>query len=150
MRATPTPPRLGHVAIPATDPQRLAAFYQGLLDLEVVRRTSNPLIGEAILLSGAPSEEDHELVFATNPGARHIAFRVDTLGQLRALYGRARERGLPIPYALDSGIAIGFFVRDPEGNAIEIYLATTRSHRCTPPLSDPDQIARLILGCAPS
>jgi catechol-2,3-dioxygenase len=140
------PPRLGHVAITARDPERAAEFYRDLLDLRIVRQTSNPLAGDAVLLSGDRGREDHELVFVNNPGAGHVAFRVDTLEQLRAFYTRAKRQRLPIPYALDSGVALGFFVRDPEGNAVEIYLARPEPRNDRPPLSDPDLIDELILG----
>ena len=139
------PPRLGHVAITAGDPESAAEFYQELLDLRIVRQTSNPLAGDAVLLSGDPLREEHELAFVTNPGAGHIAFRVDNLEQLRATYARAKRKGLPIPYALDSGVAIGFFVRDPDGNAVEIYLARPQPRNERPPLTDPDLIDKLIL-----
>jgi catechol-2,3-dioxygenase len=138
--------RLGHTAISVTNPARVAEFYRDLLDLEIVRQTSNPLIGDAVLLSGDRSEEDHELVLTTNEGARHIAFRVRTLDQLRARYRRARARGLQVPYALDSGVAIGFFVRDPEGNAVEIYMAFPHPRNEKRPLIDVGEIDALILG----
>ena len=144
-RQAPSSARLGHVAISASDPERVADFYRGLLDLQVVRQTSNPLVGDAALLSGDPGREDHELVFVSNGNAQHIAFRVDTLEELRALYTRAKRSGLQIPYAIDSGIAVGFFVRDPEGNAIEIYLARSDRRTERPPLSEPELIDELIL-----
>jgi catechol-2,3-dioxygenase len=138
--------RLGHAAISVRDPGRLGDFYQELVGLRIVRRTTSPLIGDSVLLSGDQAREDHELVLLTNPGARHIAFRVNALEQLRAIYERAKRQGLAIEYALDSGIALGFFVRDPEGNAIEIYLAASRPRRDKPPLSDPNEIDQLMLG----
>ena len=141
-----TPARLGHTAITVSDPARVAEFYRELLDLEIVRRTRSPLAGDAVLLSGEPSEEDHELVLTTNASARHIAFRVRTPEQLTALYRRAKERGLQVPYALDLGVAVGFFVRDPEGNAVEIYMARHEPRNDKPPLTDPDEIDSLILG----
>jgi len=144
MHAT-TPPRLGHVAIAVREPRRVAAFYRDLLDLEIVRDGGNPLTGDAVLLSGDPSREDHELVLFTNPAAEHIAFRVETARQLRALYVRAKQRGLAVPYALDSAVALGFFVRDAEGNAVEIYLARSRPGHDRPLLSDPEEIDRLML-----
>ena len=145
MSAKVTPTRLGHTAIPAHDPARVAEFYRDLLELQIVRQTSNPAVGEAVLLSGDPAREDHELVLITNSAARHIAFRVERVEQLRGLYNRAKRMGLQIPYALDSGTAVGFFVRDPEGNAVEIYLAANEAHRDKPPLSEPGEIDRLIL-----
>ena len=60
MRATVTPPRLGHEAVAASDPQRLAAFYRDLLELQIVRQTSNPQVGAAVLLSGDARVEDRE------------------------------------------------------------------------------------------
>jgi len=138
--------RLGHVALSARDPERVADFYRELLDLQIVRQTSNPLVGDAALLSGDPGREDHELVLVSNGNAQHIAFRVDTLEQLRTLYTRAKRHGLQIPYALDSGIAVGFFVRDPEGNAVEIYLARRDRRTERPPIGEPDLIDELILG----
>ena len=45
-------PRLGHVAISAREPHRVAAFYRDLLDLQIVRDGGNPLTGDAVLLRG--------------------------------------------------------------------------------------------------
>jgi catechol-2,3-dioxygenase len=140
-----SPARLGHVAIRARDPERVADFYRELLDLQIVRQASNPLVGDAALLSGDPAREDHELVLVSNDNAQHIAFRVDSPEQLRTLYARAKRQGLQIPYALDSGVAVGFFVRDPEGNAVEVYLPRSGGRSDRPPLTDPDLIDHLIL-----
>jgi catechol-2,3-dioxygenase len=142
---TINPPRLGHIARAVGDPQRTAEFYRDLLDLPVVREGGNGLTGNAVFLSGHPHDEDHELVFLSNPEASHTAFRVDGIETLRAVYSRARATGVAVPYALDNGIARGFFVRDPEGNAVEIYFASGEPLRDTPPLSDANGIDRLIL-----
>jgi catechol-2,3-dioxygenase len=139
-----TPPTVGHIAKAARDPHRLAEFYRDLLGLQIVREVTNQLAGDSVLLSGNPDKEDHELVFITRPESTHSAFRVDSAETLRALYDRARGRGIAVPYALDNGIARSFFVRDPEGNAIEVYLATREPLRETPPLADPDAIDRLM------
>ena len=149
MAAKATSTRLGHTAIATQDPARVAQFYRGLLDLQIVRQTSSPAVGDAVLLTGDPAREEHELVLLTNAAARHIAFRTETIEQLRSVYNRAKRMGLQIPYALDSGTAIGFFIRDPEGNAVEIYLAANEPHRDKPPLSEPDEIDRLILDGSP-
>jgi catechol-2,3-dioxygenase len=85
-------------------------------------------------------------VFVSKPEAIHTAFRVDNVEILKAFYNRTRASGIAVPYALDTGVARGFFVRDPDGNAIEIYAALDRPRRETPPLADPDEIDHLILG----
>jgi catechol-2,3-dioxygenase len=141
-----TSPRLGHVAIAVRRPPAVAAFYRDLLGLQIVRNAGNSLSGDAVLLSSDPTREDHELVLFTNSDAEHIAFRVDAADQLRALHARAKQRGVQIPYALDSSVAVGFFIRDPEGNAVEIYLARSKPGHDRPLLSDPREIDRLILG----
>ena len=141
---TVTPPTVGHIARAARDPHGLAEFYRDLLDLRIVREVGNQLAGDSVLLSGHPDKEDHELVFITKPESTHTAFRVDSVETLSALYDRARGRGIAVPYALDNGIARSFFVRDPEGNAVEVYLATREPLRGTPPLADPEAIDRLM------
>jgi catechol-2,3-dioxygenase len=141
---TVTPPTVGHIAKAARYPHALAEFYRDLLGLEIVREVSNPLAGDSALLSGYPDKEDHELVFISKPEATHTAFRVDSAETLLALYDRACRRRVAVPYALDNGIARSFFVRDPEGNAIEVYLATREPLRETPPLADPKAIDRLM------
>jgi catechol-2,3-dioxygenase len=146
MMTAPTPPHVGHIARVTKDPHGLAEFYRDLLDLQIVREASNQIMGDAVLLSGRPNDEDHELVFVTEPEAIHTAFRVENLEILKAFYDRARARGIEVPYALDTGLARGFFVRDPDGNAIEIYAALDGERREAPPLADPDAIDRLIRG----
>jgi catechol-2,3-dioxygenase len=146
MQAKATLPRLGHVALPASDPHRLGGFYRDLLDLQIVRETDHPLAGQEVQLTGHPLDGSHELVFFTNPEARHVAFGVDTRDQLTSYYGRAREAGVAIPYAHDSGRAISFFLRDPEDNLVEIYWATGQPRRENPPISDPAAIHQLVAG----
>lgn len=143
---TNAPPRLGHAAISVRDPNRVAAFYRALLDLQIVRDGGNALTGRTVLLSGDPAREDHELVLLTNPRAKHIAFRVNTLEELRTLYRRAKQQEQSIPYALDSSVALSFFLRDPENNAVEVYLRRSEPGRDQAPLTDPEEIDRLILG----
>jgi catechol-2,3-dioxygenase len=145
-----TPVRLGHVAIAVRGPRSVATFYRDLLDLEIDPCASTPLTGDAVLLSGDPAQEDHELALLSNRRAEHIAFRVSGVRQLKTrqlktLYTRAWQRGLEIPHALDSSAAVGFFLRDPDGNAVEIYIARAAPGRSRPPLTDRQEIDRLIL-----
>jgi len=78
--ATTASPRLGHLARAARDRHAVAGFYEDLLDLQIVRQTRNALIGDAVLLSGRPVEEDHELGLLTN---RPRAARPEAVGHSR-------------------------------------------------------------------
>jgi catechol 2,3-dioxygenase len=127
--------RLGHVALAVANPERLEAFYRDLVGLEVVRRQVNEYIGGAVLFSGRPTEEDHELVLLSNPQAAHVAFRVSTRAELAAFYRRALVAEVPMPLApQDFGAAWSVFVTDPEGNACEVYWATGRLPAAPRPL----------------
>ncbi len=125
-------PRLGHVALPAEHPVELAGFYRELIGLELVRTTDNALGGTMALLSGAPHEEDHELVFLTRVEGAHVALRVRSVDDLARLHDRLREHEVPIMSALDLGHALSVFFRDPEGNVVELYCATARARREEP------------------
>ncbi len=132
-------PRLGHVALPAQRPVELAGFYRELFGLELVRTTDNELGGTMALLSGAPREEDHELVFLTRPEAAHVALRVRRATDLARLHDRLRERNVEVISALDLGHALSVFIRDPEGNIVELYCATGRPRLEQPRALDLDR-----------
>ena len=132
-------PRLGHVALPARRPVELAGFYRELLGLELVRTADNDLGGTMALLSGAPREEDHELVFLTRPEAAHVALRVRRAADLARIHDRLRERNVEVITALDVGHALSVFIRDPEGNIVELYCATGRPRLEQPRALDLDR-----------
>lgn len=117
-------PRLGDVAFVAHRPIELAGFYQELLGLELVRTTDNERGGRTELLSAAPGEEDHELVLLSRPQAAHVALRALSAVDLARLHDRLREHDVPIIEELDVGRALSVFLRDPEGNLVELYCAT--------------------------
>lgn len=132
MHASTTTPRLGHVALPARRPVELAGFYRKLLGLELVRTTDNDLGGTMALLSGAPGEEDHELVLLTRAEAAHLGLRVPSAADLASLHDRLRDHDVEVIATLDVGHALSVFIRDPEGNVVELYCATGRARRGQP------------------
>ncbi|HXW00989.1 MAG TPA: VOC family protein [Anaerolineae bacterium] len=74
-----------------------------------------------VFLSSRPDGEANELVFASRPELAHVAFKVDTLADLRAFYQHIVEKGLPIKTALNHGMSLAFYFQDLEGNLIGIY-----------------------------
>jgi len=81
--------KLAHVGLPARDLGALTAFYTEFLGLKRVAQVTTDETGDMVLLSGRPHEQPQELALLTNPEARHIAFEVETLAQLRDIHAGA-------------------------------------------------------------
>lgn len=120
-------PLLRHVAVQVEDPEATAAFYCDFLGLTLVGRSSNPVAGDMIFLSGDRSEEDHELQLISRAAAEHVAFRVESLSALKSLYAQARAKGIPIALTGNHGTSVSFFVREPGGKLAEVYWPTGRT-----------------------
>lgn len=116
--------RLGHIGVPAQNPRHLAAFYHDLLGLEVMLEGTLPMLGEFIFLSDRPEEETQTLAFMTSPGARHIAWQVESLAALKAVYAEAKAHGIAIDRVLNHRASLSLYLHNPEGNGIEIYWPT--------------------------
>jgi catechol-2,3-dioxygenase len=120
-------PRLRHAAIHVSDVEAAADFYCNFLGLKVVGRSSTPITGDMVLLSGDRTEEDHELQLISKREGEHVAFRVDSLSELKSRYHDAKSKGIPVLMTANHGTAVGFFVRDPSGRAVELYWSTGRT-----------------------
>jgi catechol-2,3-dioxygenase len=116
---------LRHIGLPAKNLAKMAAFYRDVLGMTITRENSpDAPYGASLFLARHPDEEDHDLVFFENPALAHTAFRVSSLGELKAWYRQIKERGLPIKYALTHGTEFSFYFDDPEGHMIEMYWST--------------------------
>src|SRR5690242_9149191 len=104
---------LGHVAIVTQDPAALAAFYRDLLGLEVTLQGALPPLGDFAFLSGQPQTEFVELACATNPRAQHLAWRVESLAALKAVYAEAQRRALTLPSPpLNHQVSLSLYLLD--------------------------------------
>lgn len=117
--------RLGHVALAVQGPDALAEFYAGLLGLRKVGAVVTEQTGRMVLMSSSP-EGAPDFQLMSNPQGRHVAFRVDTLAELRDLYAVAPERQARVLFSFDHGSTLSFYFLDPEGNACEVYWETGR------------------------
>ena len=117
--------RLGHVALTANDPEALAAFYERFLGLKTVGNAVTQETGPMVFLSTDPHGPPQLQVMSNSQGA-HVAFQVDSLAELRDLYAEAPRQGASVMMALDHGPTFSFYVRDPAGNACEVYWPTGR------------------------
>jgi catechol 2,3-dioxygenase len=116
--------RLAHIAVPAKNPKQLAAFYQDFLGLALTLEGALPPMGDFVFLSDRPAQQAQTLTFMTQPAARHIAWEVDSLAALKAVYADARARGIAIDRALDHGVTWSLYLHDPDGNGLEVFWTT--------------------------
>jgi len=142
--ALPADADIGRVALRVGDLEETAAFYEetiGLerLDSDVVGDTSPDPDGVAgtdgdRVVLGAADEPFLVLDHApdasprtpTQTGLYHVAIRVPDRATLGAAIARLRGRDL-IDGAADHGVSEAIYLRDPEGNGLELYADRPRA-----------------------
>lgn len=120
-----------HIGIYATDMPRMEDFYTRLLEFSVTDRgelqgANGPV--QLVFLSRDP-DEHHQIVLASGR-PEHIGFNVinqislkaDSLATLREMHRRVVEYGADDIQPATHGNAVSVYVRDPEGNRLELYL----------------------------
>jgi catechol 2,3-dioxygenase len=116
--------RLNHVAIPAEHPLAVAAFYRDFLGLALTQEGTLPPLGTFAFLSEDHDPAHQTLNLMTNAQARHTGWAVAQLADLKALYADARARAIPLEFALNHGVSLSLYLRDPEGNSVEVFWPT--------------------------
>ena len=116
--------RLDHVAIPAERPHEVAAFYRDFLGLALTQEGTLPPLGAFAFLSADHDPAHQTLNLMTNARGRHTGWAVARLADLKALYADARARAIPIDFALNHGVTLSLYLRDPEGNSVEVFWPT--------------------------
>ena len=121
-----TPKYLGHVNIYVRNVENSQKWYADVLGLH----TYDFIPGRAAFLS-ADLEQSHEVALmqvgddALGPqkgqvGLNHMAWMMHSLDDLKELYQRLEEKHVPIDHVSDHGISIGIYLRDPDGNGVEV------------------------------
>jgi catechol 2,3-dioxygenase len=120
---------LGHVVFYVRDLERSVAFYNDAVGLEVKGRIFN---GRAALLSGGSTH--HELLLiqvgeAPGPlhgrriGLYHVGWKVgESMEALRDCHARLDALGYAIDGLSDHTISQSIYLRDPDGNEVELYV----------------------------
>jgi len=119
--------RIGHVHLKVADLDRAIAFYSGVLGFEVTQRYGP----EAAFLSaggyhhhiglntwesrgGTPPPPGHT-------GLYHTAFLYPDRASLADAVHRVAAAGIPFDGAADHGVSEAVYLRDPDGNGVELY-----------------------------
>jgi catechol 2,3-dioxygenase len=120
---------LGHVVFYVKELERSLAFYRDLLGFNEIGRIFN---GHAAALTSGRTH--HELLLiqvgeAPGPptgrrrGLYHIGIKVgDSLDELRAAKDELESAGVLIDGMSDHTVSQSLYVRDPDGNEVELYV----------------------------
>ena len=119
---------LRHVGMYVTNLDQMVDFYLGLLGFSVSDRGPYGA-GEIAFLTRDPNEH-HEIVLATGrpSGAfctvNQISFRAESFFDIRATYDLLIAAEVEKIDPIDHGNALSVYFWDPEGNRLEVCMAT--------------------------
>jgi catechol-2,3-dioxygenase len=123
--------RFSHFGMYVTDLPLMEDFYVRVLDFTVTDRgrlagASGPV--DLVFLSRDP-DEHHQLVLASGRPAEitfnpinQISLKADRLATLRAMHRVLQRAGAAEITPVTHGNAVSLYVRDPEGNRLELYV----------------------------
>ncbi|MGZ2256075.1 VOC family protein [Roseobacter sp. A03A-229] len=118
---------VGHVHLKVSDLDRAIAFYRDVLGFDLMLRYGNAAaflgaggyhhhIGLNTWHSrdGTPPPEGHT-------GLYHAAFLYPDRRSLAVVLKRVAAAGIPFDGAADHGVSEAVYLRDPDGNGVELY-----------------------------
>ena len=117
---------IGHVHLKVADLDRAVAFYNGVLGFDVTQR----MPGAAFLSAGGYHHHiglntwESSGGTAPSPGTTglyHLAIRYPTRAALGDALRRLDEAGVTLDGASDHGVSEALYLRDPDGNGVELY-----------------------------
>jgi catechol 2,3-dioxygenase len=118
---------IGHVHLKVADIERSLDFYCGVLGFELTQRYSS---GAAFVSAGGYHHHiglnTWESKAGTPPphgttGLYHFAIRYPTRAALADALRRIREAKVGLEGASDHGVSEALYLRDPDGNGVELY-----------------------------
>jgi catechol 2,3-dioxygenase len=119
--------RIGHVHLQVADLERAIAFYHGVLGFELTQR-----YGKQAAFLSAGGYHHHiglntwESQGGSPPhrgatGLYHLAILYPTRAELADALRRLINAGIPLEGASDHGVSEALYLRDPDGNGVELY-----------------------------
>jgi catechol 2,3-dioxygenase len=118
---------IGHVHLKVADIERSLGFYRDVLGFEVTQRRGD---SAAFLSAGG---YHHHLGLNTwesrggsppapgTTGLFHVAIRYPDRRTLGDALRRLAEHRIPVEGATDHGVSEAIYLRDPDGNGVELY-----------------------------
>jgi catechol 2,3-dioxygenase len=130
---------IGHVHLKVADIDRALAFYRDVLGFELQQR-----MGDSAAFVSAGGYH-HHLAFNTwesaggtppprgHTGLFHVAIRYPDRKTLADALRRLVEAEVPIEGASDHGVSEAIYLRDPDGNGVELYCDRPQEEWPRPP-----------------
>ena len=118
---------IGHVHLKVADLERAIAFYRDVLGFDLTQRYGR----QAAFLSAGGYH--HHIGLNTwessggspppagTTGLYHLAILYPTRAELADALRRLLAAGLPLEGASDHGVSEALYLRDPDGNGVELY-----------------------------
>lgn len=133
--------RLGHFGINCFDIGRMEAFYRRAFGFLVSDRGYVPPLDLHLVFMTLEPHEHHQLVLGsgrkegeirtdafigggTGSAINQISFELDSLTEMRRVRGRFAEFGIANGSPINHGNAWALYIRDIEGNPVELYVDT--------------------------
>lgn len=119
--------RIGHVHLKVADLDRALTFYREVLGFELTQRYG---AGAAFLSAGGYHHHIGLNIWESRGGAwpqpgttglYHFAILYPTRRALAVALKRVLEAGIPLEGASDHGVSEAIYLRDPDGNGVELY-----------------------------
>ncbi len=119
--------RIGHVHLKVADLERALQFYCGVLGFELMQR-----MGDSAAFISAGGYRHHiglntwqskggTAPAAGTTGLFHLAIVYPTRASLGDALQRLIAAGVPLDGAADHGVSEALYLRDPDGNGVELY-----------------------------
>ena len=118
---------IGHVHLKVADLQRALDFYCGILGFELSQR-----YGQEVAFVSAGGYHHHiglntwesdggQPPASGTTGLYHLAILYPTRAELGDALRRLQKAGIPLEGASDHGVSEALYLRDPDGNGVELY-----------------------------
>jgi catechol 2,3-dioxygenase len=119
--------RIGHVHLKVADLERALGFYRDVLGFELMQRFGR----QAAFLSAGGYHHHIGLNTWESEGGRppgagttglyHLAILYPTRAELADALRRLMKAGIELDGAADHGVSEALYLRDPDGNGVELY-----------------------------
>src|SRR3954469_6389509 len=119
--------RIGHVHLKVSNLERALGFYRDVLGFELTQRFGR---GAAFLSAGGYhhhiglntwESEGGGPPAAGTTGLYHVAILYPTRAELADALKRLIKAGISLEGAADHGVSEALYLRDPDGNGVELY-----------------------------